>query len=150
MYVMGWGVFSQRERVPIVPGARPRVIKVNSRKTLGGGGTPKIIAFGINRHVPLNRACFSPLNQVQGIKIALSLCKRGKFYFSLNDSGTWLIFPLSLISHFAWFVYSQFSRTVQSQNQLCSSSSVTPSLNVYMQILPSQLPLWLWTYIFTW
>lgn len=133
---------AQRGRVPIVPGARPWLVKVNSSKTLGGGGTPKIIMFGINRHVPLNRACFSPLNQVRGIKIALSLCKRGKFYSSLNDSATGLISPFSLISHFAWFVYSQFSRTVQPQTRLCSSSSVTPSLNVYMQILLSQLPLW--------
>lgn len=142
MYVMGCWVFSQRERVPIMPGAWPWVVKVNSRKTLGGGGTPKIIIFGINRHVPLNRACFVPLNQVQGIKIALSLSKRGKFYLSLNDSATRLIFPFCLISHVAWFVYSWFSRTVQSQTQLCSSSSVTPSLNVYLQILLSQLPLW--------
>ena len=142
MYVMGWWVFSQRERVPIMPGAWPWVVKVNSRKTLGGGGTPKIIIFGINRHVPLNWARLLPLNQVQGIEIALSLCKRGKFHFSLNNSATGLIFPFSLVSQFAWFVYSQFSRTVQSQTRLCSSSSVTLSLNVYMQFLLSQLPLW--------
>ena len=61
-------------------------------------GTPKIIIFDINRHVPLNRACFLPLNQVQGIKSALFLCKSGKFYFSLNDSETGWFY------HFPWLV----------------------------------------------